>query len=307
MPMSPCSAIPSQAPYSNSGYPSTCRACIPPPTSLNAPVRGHGWVQNCSACDLLPTGGTKPNIRSNNGRFTPLLRHSIVKQNAYNPPIQQQQYPDINTSAVTRPWLHEMPPLPQGAIIISDEYVTENKIANTSHISSRIFNSESRSVISSGTNQTKSKRKRRKKPKDDKFQSNTKSNSITPSSISATPVRHRTLSSSSSSSCSLCKATRVKKQRELDVNSQSDQQTVTRSQSVASETYSVNLSYNSQPSDLHTIVNNIHDLKSSDTNSISIASPKYLQVNEHLISPVSIDSIGPEVQNSTSSTPSQLE
>lgn len=314
-------AIPSQAPYSNSGYPSTCRACIPAPPSLNIPVTGHYWVQHCSACHHVPADATNPNIRSNNGRFTPLLLHPTVKENVYNPPIQQQQYPYINTSVATRPWLYEMPPLPPGAVVISDEYVTGNNIGNASHFSQnftiqppRVFNSASRSMILS--NKTKSERKGRKKHKDDKSQSETKSRSLTPSSFSVTPIIRRI--SSSSSSCSLCRTARAKKQAELDVTSHNDKENPTRSQSAAIVARNINLRYNYQPPDLYSVYNNNSDLKTSDTDSLSIsnpiASPKYLHVNVHyhdvLISPVSFHSIEKEDEKSnptSSPIPSQVE
>ena len=330
-------ATQSQASYSNSGYPSTCRACIPAPPSLNIPVTGHNWVQHCSACHHVPADATNPNSRSNNGRSTPLLRHPTVRQTAYNPPIQQQQqqhYPYINTSTTTRPWLHQMPPLPPGAVVISDEYVPRDNIANASHFSQnipvlnpRVMNCVPRSLTlgtacsinQNQTNKTKSERKERKKQKGDKSQSNIISNNNTPVSNSVTPVVRRASTSSSSSSsatsssssCSLCKAARAKKQTE--------QQEQTPSQSVAAaEARNVNIHYNYQVPDVDSVYHTNSDIRSSDVDSLTIsnpiASPKYLQVTVHyrdaLLSPMSIDSMEKDDQKSidtSSPIPSQSE
>ncbi|CAF0880228.1 unnamed protein product [Adineta ricciae] len=123
----------------SSYYPSTCRACVPAPPPLTVPVTGHCWVQHCSACHHVPTDVSNPNERPHNhGRMTPLLRQPTVEQYIYDERNQQyshqqqqspqQHYPHINNSqARQNSWSNNLPPLPPGAVIISDEYITEDQ------------------------------------------------------------------------------------------------------------------------------------------------------------------------------------
>ncbi|CAF1172012.1 unnamed protein product [Adineta ricciae] len=123
----------------NNSYPSTCRACVPAPPPLTVPVTGHCWVQHCSACHHVPTDVSNPNERPHNhGRMTPLLRQPTVEQYIYDERNQQyshqqqqspqQHYPHINNSqARQNSWSNNLPPLPPGAVIISDEYITEDQ------------------------------------------------------------------------------------------------------------------------------------------------------------------------------------
>ncbi|CAF1232845.1 unnamed protein product [Adineta ricciae] len=119
-------------------YPSTCRACVPAPPPLTVPVTGHCWVQHCSACHHVPTDVSNPNERPHNhGRMTPLLRQPTVEQYIYDERNQQyhhqqqqspqQHYPHINPQARLNSWSNNLPPLPPGAVIISDEYITEDQ------------------------------------------------------------------------------------------------------------------------------------------------------------------------------------
>ncbi|CAF1232864.1 unnamed protein product [Adineta ricciae] len=118
-------------------YPSTCRACVPAPPPLTVPVTGHCWVQHCSACHHVPTDVSNPNERPHNhGRMTPLLRQPTVEQYIYDERNQQQQspqqhYPHINPQARLNSWSNNLPPLPPGAVIISDEYITKDGLAQT--------------------------------------------------------------------------------------------------------------------------------------------------------------------------------
>jgi hypothetical protein len=118
-------AAPFVSQYPNSDYPSLCRACPPAPPPLSIPVTGHCWVQHCSACHHVPIPVSNPNARPSGGRITPLLRHPTVPQYVPNQAIQQQQYPHTNAPVMMRPWLRKTPPLPPGAFVISDEYISK--------------------------------------------------------------------------------------------------------------------------------------------------------------------------------------
>jgi hypothetical protein len=122
LPVPNANAVPSSSQYSYSGYPSMCRACPPAPPPLNITVTGHCWVQHCCACHQVSTSICNPNVRPNGGRITPLLRHPTVPQ--YVPEqINQQQYLHANAPVMMRPWLRKTPPLPPGAVVVSDEYL----------------------------------------------------------------------------------------------------------------------------------------------------------------------------------------
>jgi hypothetical protein len=276
----PSNPIPSAAQYSNSDYPSTCRACIPAPPPLNISVTGHCWIQHCCACHHVPADAASPNIRPTNGRATPLLRHPTVPQYAYNPPIQQQQYPHINTSVTTRPWFHEMPPLPPGAVIISDQYIPTQNFAKPYHFSQKyaiqhpsVSNSSSRSISTNNTNKNKRNKTRsgtkiHKKYKADKSQSKSKSNSITLLPYSGASNTHH--SSTSSSSCSLCNALDANEYQKSNINSHNNQQNFVRKQ-VSAEARNINLCYNYQTPDLAAVYQNNLYLKSSDSDSTSLS------------------------------------
>ena len=108
--------------YSNNGYPDICRACPPAPPSLGIPIQGHCWVQHCSACHHVPSAMIPPNVRPNGGRVTPLLRHPTVPQYVPEQTMHWQSDPHANAPVMMRPWLRKTPPLPPGAVIISDQY-----------------------------------------------------------------------------------------------------------------------------------------------------------------------------------------
>jgi hypothetical protein len=286
-------AISSEAQYSNNDYSNTCRACIPAPPPLNISVTGHCWIQHCCACHYVPADTTNPNIRPSNGRFTPLLRQPTVQQNAYNPIMyqqqqqqQQQQYPHINTSMTMRPWLHDTPPLPPGAVIISDEYVTNNDSVGAYHFSQnyamaqpRVFTSIPRSkapaIINTDKNKINKNRSRKsghKKRKDqDNSQPNSKSNSITSISHMDASTTRRS-STSSSSLCSLCNASKANKEPKSDTTTNNNQQNLPLEQ-LSAAARNVNLRFNYQPPDLQSVYNNNPYLKSSDTDSTSLSNP----------------------------------
>jgi len=290
--------------YSNSGYPSTCRACVPQPPPLNVPVANHFWTQHCSACHHIPADATTPNIRPTNGRSTPLLRQPTIVQNAYDPPIgqQQQQYPHINASFKMRPWSHKMPPLPHGAVIISDQYVSRKHSSKAYHFSRKypvnhphISNSVSRSVsLSTNTNntnnenKTSSETKSQKNYEDDKSQSKTQSTSITPISHSGVSNAHQlsssSLSSSSSSSCSLCIALAANKHQNFDTNPRNSKRNLARKELTAAA-YNINLRYNYQTPDLPSVYHNNPYLNSSSTDSTlpsnSDSSPNMFTTKEY--------------------------
>ena len=155
-------------------YPSTCRACVPAPPPLTVPVTGHCWVQHCSACHHVPPDVSNPNERPHNhGRMTPLLRQPTVAQYIHDEGNQQyhhrqqqssqQHYPHINPQARQNSWSNNLPPLPPGAVIISDEYITKDGLAQTQDHTqtwrteqSRVVKSQPRSGTSSiyNTNNT---------------------------------------------------------------------------------------------------------------------------------------------------------
>ncbi len=277
-------ALSSAVQTSTGGYPSTCRACIPAPPLLNVPVTGHCWVQHCSACHHVPADTSSPNTRPTDGRSTPLLRHSVVMQNAYNPIVpdhQQQQYPHINTSMTMRPWLHEMPPLPPGGVIVSDEYLTPNHPAQTYHFSQnyapqqpRVFHSLPRSITISTINsrqkkmkKKKSSRKRHKKYADDASQSNSTFNSSASLSYANTSNTRR---SSTSSSCSLCNESLTNEPEKSDITPQNSQSNLAHQNSSAAA-HPIQVRYNYQPPDLASVYNKNLYLKSSDTDSTSLS------------------------------------
>ncbi|CAF3354141.1 unnamed protein product [Rotaria sp. Silwood1] len=125
LPLSGVNAISSLPQYFNSSYPSICRACPPVPPALNISVTGHCWVQHCAACHHVPTSITNPNVRPSGGRITPLLRYPTVPQYVPDQTIQQKYFQN-EAPILMRPWLRKTPPLPPGAILISDEYITNN-------------------------------------------------------------------------------------------------------------------------------------------------------------------------------------
>ncbi|CAF1633730.1 unnamed protein product, partial [Didymodactylos carnosus] len=107
-----------QPPYGNSNM---CRACVPMPPSLSIPVTGNCWIQHCSCCYYVPS---EIGNERRSGRVTPLLRQSTVSPflpNTYQ--HQQQSEPPV----LVRPWLRKTPPLPPGAILLSDEFVDNPK------------------------------------------------------------------------------------------------------------------------------------------------------------------------------------
>ena len=124
LPLPNTNVVPSVPQYSYNGYPSICRACPPAPPPLGISVTGHCWVQHCAACHHVPTPISNPNTRPAGGRMTPLLRQPTVPQ--YIPEQTNQQYFHSNAPAMMRPWLRKTPPLPPGAVIISDEILDKN-------------------------------------------------------------------------------------------------------------------------------------------------------------------------------------
>ncbi|CAM4911949.1 unnamed protein product [Rotaria socialis] len=148
----------------NNSYPSTCRACPPVPPSLNVPVMGYCWVQHCAACHRVPTPVSTPNARPASGRITPLLRRPTVPQYIPNQTTQQNQYLQAPTSDLMRPWLRKTPPLPPGAILISDEIICKDDYSARYNHSPRKYRRHHRSIrhkhrsttVSSGTISTTS-------------------------------------------------------------------------------------------------------------------------------------------------------
>jgi hypothetical protein len=314
--------------YSNSGYPSTCRACIPQPPPLNIPVIDHFWTQHCSACHHIPADATKPNIRPTNGRSTPLLRHPTIVENAYNPPIRKQkkQYPHTSASVRMRPWSHEMPPLPHGAVIISDQYISRKDSSKTYNFSRKypvqhppISNYASRS-LSSPTNTTNTNNwskitlgtKSQKKYEDDKSQSRSKSISRTPLSHSGVSNANQLSSSasSSSSSCSLCIALTANEHKKIDINPDNNKTNLVRKEFTATA-HNINLRYNYQIPDLHSVYHNNPYFKSSDTDSTSLSNsdslPNIFTTKEYKhgrpSSPIYFRSIIEEEEDDTKSKP----
>ncbi|CAF2318621.1 unnamed protein product [Rotaria sp. Silwood2] len=130
LPLPDTNVVSSFPQYFNSNYPSMCRACPPVPPSLNISVTGHCWVQHCAACHHVPTSISNSYVRPASGRITPLLRYPTVPQYVPDQTIQQQQYFQNEAPILMRPWLRKTPPLPPGAILISDEYVTDNRYSS---------------------------------------------------------------------------------------------------------------------------------------------------------------------------------
>ncbi|UJR23644.1 hypothetical protein I4U23_026629 [Adineta vaga] len=123
---------------SNSSYPSTCRACVPAPPPLNIPVTSHCWMQHCSACHHVPGDASNPNVRpDNHGRMTPLLRQPTVAQHVQDANNDYQHYPHVNTYSADGSKLNNLPPLPPGAVIISDEYIPRNDLVATQQYNQR--------------------------------------------------------------------------------------------------------------------------------------------------------------------------
>ncbi|CAF3726263.1 unnamed protein product [Adineta steineri] len=129
----PVLSVPQQP---NNDYPNICRACIPPPPPLNVSVTGHHLLQHCSACHHVPANNSNPNFRLSNDRGTPLLRHPIVQQYLPDPRTLQQCYHN-NTYMTQSAYSHKLPPLPPGAVIISDEYIQKSDLAGAYHYSQK--------------------------------------------------------------------------------------------------------------------------------------------------------------------------
>jgi hypothetical protein len=83
----------------------------------------------------VPTPISNPNIRPAGGRITPLLRQPIVPQ--YIPEETRQQYLYANAPVMMRPWLRKTPPIPPGAVVISDEIFDKNVPASRYNHSQR--------------------------------------------------------------------------------------------------------------------------------------------------------------------------
>jgi hypothetical protein len=112
--------IPQQA---HNHDPSICRACPPAPPELNIPVSKYHWIQHCSACRCTPNSSFHSNVRPTRGRITPLLGPSISSDQS----IGSNQYPHVNSSHIQPPWTSKIPPLPPGAIVVADHYLTRNQ------------------------------------------------------------------------------------------------------------------------------------------------------------------------------------
>ncbi|CAF1340653.1 unnamed protein product [Adineta steineri] len=119
----PVSSVP-QLP--NNNYSNICRACVPPPP-LNVTVTDHSKFQKCSTCHHIPTDGSNPNVQLSNDRSTQLLHHPAI----------QQHYPRTNTYMTKSTWPHKLPPLPPGAVIISDEYIKKRDTSYDSYFYSK--------------------------------------------------------------------------------------------------------------------------------------------------------------------------
>ena len=310
-------SISSPVAQTNSSYPSTCRACIPPPPALDISVIGHNWLQHCSACHNVPADTSSPHSRSASGRFTPLLRHSVVQDRFSCSPGQQGcPYPHINPFPTARPFLHDIP-LPPGGILLSDEYLDRSDVVGAHQFSQkysienpRVFHSAPTSMALLGSRmelipmkKKRSRRKGRKKKKDRQPSSTTKSPSTVLPTISDGTVTSRSSFSSSSSSsswCSLCEAAKGKKYQPSDVVSNTEEQQST------SEARSVNFHYEYQPPELQSVYNNNQHLKTSDTDSISTFNPRAISYpteknTDALLTPISVDLIKNEDQKSNSS------
>ncbi|CAF1239853.1 unnamed protein product [Adineta steineri] len=119
----PVSSVP-QLP--NNNYSNICRACVPSPP-LNVTVTDHSKFQKCSTCHHIPTDGSNPNVQLSNDRSTQLLHHPAI----------QQHYPRTNTYMTKFTWPHKLPPLPPGAVIISDEYIKKRDTSYDSYFYSK--------------------------------------------------------------------------------------------------------------------------------------------------------------------------
>ena len=301
-------AIPLPAPRANDAYPSTCRACVPSPPSLDRQVIGHQWLQHCSACHLVPADASSPNSRPHHGRSTPLLRHPLVQDRICCPPVQQKHhYPHINPFPTRHPSLYNIP-LPPGAVIISDEYIGRNDVAGVRRLSNnyaidnpRVFHAAPTSTALLGYQMNhiskKKKRSRRKGHKDTKSTSNTSSTTMT-------------RSSSTSSWCSLCEAAQRKESLPRDIISTTDRQdSIGRQKMISKEVRKLSLPYGYQSSDFNSIHNENQPSKISDTDSISTFDPKLLSNDSHVAendnsiapTPVSVDLLKTEDPKSISS------
>ena len=109
--------IPPQVP----GYDqSACRACPPAPPELSIPVNQYHWTQHCSACHCTPSSSFDSNVRPTRGRITPLLGPPLTPDLT----IESSRYPHVNSPHILRPRSSETPPLPEGATILADYYLT---------------------------------------------------------------------------------------------------------------------------------------------------------------------------------------
>ena len=264
-------ASPQQIPYGTHDHSHTCRACVPAPPSLNIPVTGYNWVQHCSACHHVPADGTSANSRSTNGRYTPLLRHPVVNQNVYSSPPQSYQhqpyYPHINVSNSNRPWSYPLPPLPAGAVLISDQYLPMSNISTVAHFSQnyptqfpRVNKSSSKSF---GDYIQKKRIKKKKKDKKHSIKKSKQKNK----SLTSTP----SYSSTGSSSCSLCNAKRtLRKTKSSSTSTESQQNFIRKELTPAAQ--NIELRYAFRPQDLQLVYNNNDNSlmsKPTDTDSIS--------------------------------------
>jgi hypothetical protein len=92
--------------FQNNSYPRTICMCVPESSS----------VQYSPAT-------TNPNIQPNDNRITPLLGHPKAPPPEQNHTTQQYSNSYISEANSWESWSQKTPPLPPGAILISDEYI----------------------------------------------------------------------------------------------------------------------------------------------------------------------------------------
>jgi hypothetical protein len=108
--------------YCNSGHPRTYCTCIPASTSFNNSVISNSQIQNSPTYHHTPATTINPNIRPTNEQSALLLRPSATLKNVHNQIREKYEYPHMNARS------HKTPPLPPGAKIMFDEYITKDDL-----------------------------------------------------------------------------------------------------------------------------------------------------------------------------------
>jgi len=255
--------------YSYNTYPSICRACPPAPPPLNIPVTGYCWIQHCSACHHVPLANSYPNNRPAGGRNTPLLRQSTVPQ--YVPEQSYQHYRATDPPVMMRPWLRKTPPLPPGAVVISDEYVYKNGSTaphsysqRSSRRSDRSPHKKYRSTTTTTTTRTgygaNTFSARSMSPRKAYYNNN---NSTNPSTNASQLQRSNGLKTAQSPSASTTSSNLSSEYERITIPPTIQTQKTAMPGPIAREARNVNLKYNYQPQELPTVYNVNPYLKSS--------------------------------------------